>query len=117
MTINDGKYPNKIDLEPKVTLPNGQTAPSDELPLADPSDSNSIETFRKNADETTTEHKPSAYSENKKEQSPSYNNPKPGEQFPFGDREQYNQEFNAQAHTQWNEHKNKTKTNTQNSEV
>ncbi len=108
MTINNGKYPNKKDLEPKVTLHDGRKGPSDELPLADPSDSNSIETFRKNADEKTTEHKPSAYSENKKEQTPSYNNPTLGERFPYGDREKYNREFNQQAHTVWNKHKTKT---------
>ncbi|MBE1555283.1 hypothetical protein [Sporosarcina limicola] len=105
MTIKDGKYPNKKDLEPKVVHPNGEVLPSRELPLADPSDSNSTDVFRKNAHDKTGEHKPSAYSENKKEASSSYNNPKPGERFPYGDQEQYNREFNHQAHNEWNEQK------------
>ena len=45
MTKSDGKYPNKEDLEPKVP----GAASSDELPLADPSDSNTSDIFRKNA--------------------------------------------------------------------
>ncbi|CAM3237326.1 hypothetical protein FITA111629_11605 [Filibacter tadaridae] len=105
MTIKDGKYPNKEDLEPKVAHPNGRMTPTDELPLADPSDSNSTDTFRDNAQDKKGEHKPSAYNENKKNVKPSTNNPKLSGNIPSREREQSNQEFNVQAHSEWNEHK------------
>ena len=61
MTKSDGKYPNKEDLEPKVP----GAASSDELPLADPSDSNTSDIFRKNALEIVGEHSQSAFGANK----------------------------------------------------
>ena len=48
MTVNDGKYPNKKDLEPKVTKKGNQVGPTDELPLSDPADSNFTHEFREN---------------------------------------------------------------------
>lgn len=108
MTIVDGKYPNKKDLEPKVkdTHTDGNKAKRpDELPLADPADSDSTVTFRENAQDHTGEHKPSAYSQNKSP-SQNYHDLTPGEQFPYGDQEEYNRKYNHEAHEQWNEHKN-----------
>ncbi|WP_153733087.1 hypothetical protein [Sporosarcina obsidiansis] len=107
MTIVDGKYPNKKDLEPKVKdeIYGGKKAKrSDELPLADPADSDSTTVFRENAQDRTGEHKPSAYSQNKSP-SQNYHDLKPGEQFPYGDQEEYNRQYNQQAHDEWNEHK------------
>ena len=57
MTKSDGKYPNKEDLEPKVK----GIANSDELPLADPSDSNTSDVFRKNTLVKTGEDEQSAF--------------------------------------------------------
>lgn len=105
MTIKDGKYPNKKDLEPKVLHPGKGMVPTHELPLADPSDSNWTRDFRKNAQDKTGENEPSAYSENKPLASTNYHVPKPGERFPFGDQEEYNHKFNEKAHEKWNEHK------------
>lgn len=99
MTKSDGKYPNKEDLKPKVP---GVTN-SDELPLADPSDSNTSEVFLKNAQEKSGEHKQSAYGANKPDAS--YNSPKPGESFPDGDRNEYNRQFNQLSHDKWNKEK------------
>ncbi|WP_153723369.1 hypothetical protein [Sporosarcina cascadiensis] len=107
MTIIDGKYPNKKDLEPKVkdmSDKNKRVIDPDALPLADPADSDSTAVFRENAQGETGEHKPSAYSQNKSP-SQNYHDLKPGEQFPFGDQEEYNRKFNQEAHGQWNEHK------------
>src|SRR3954453_4506047 len=57
MTKSDGKYPNKEDLEPKVK----GIANSDELPLADPSDSNTSDVFIENTLVKTGEHEQSAF--------------------------------------------------------
>ncbi|WP_432363268.1 hypothetical protein [Sporosarcina sp. UB5] len=65
MTILDGKYPNKQDLEPKIFHPGKGVGPAHELPLADPSDSNYTFEFRKNAQNKTGMDEPSAYSKNK----------------------------------------------------
>lgn len=111
MTIVDGKYPNKRDLTPKVKEMDEQTdavegvVVPDELPLADPADSDSSESFRENAQDDSGEHKPSAYSQNKSP-SQNYHDLTPGEQFPYGDQEEYNREYNTEAHDQWNQHKN-----------
>ncbi|WP_040758648.1 hypothetical protein [Sporosarcina newyorkensis] len=113
MTIVDGKYPNKKDLEPKVKaeIHNGKrVSATDELPLADPADSDSTAVFRENAQDDTGKHRPSAYSQNKSP-SQNYHDLKPGEQFPFGDQEEYNRKYNHEAHNQWNEHKTINKTN------
>ncbi|PID14690.1 hypothetical protein CSV63_11390 [Sporosarcina sp. P34] len=111
MTIVDGKYPNKKDLTPRVEkideekcAVEGVVVP-DELPLADPADSDSSVTFRENAQDETGEHKPSAYSQNKSP-SQNYHDLTPGEKFPYGDQEEYNRKYNHEAHDQWNEHKN-----------
>ena len=62
MTIKNDKYPNKADYEPNIDkhLPNG-----DELPLSDPSESNTTKEFRTNEAKTEGENKPSAFNENK----------------------------------------------------
>ncbi|GEN85127.1 hypothetical protein SLU01_34390 [Sporosarcina luteola] len=65
MTIVDGKYPNKKDLEPKILHPGKGVGPTHELPLADPADSNFTNEFRKNAQDRTGIEDPSAYNENK----------------------------------------------------
>ena len=97
MTKSDGKYPNKEDFEPKVP----GAASSDELPLADPSDSNTSDIFRKNALEIVGEHSQSAFGANKPDAS--YNIPKPGECFPYGDKKEYDRQFNQLSHDKWNE--------------
>ncbi|WP_339252301.1 hypothetical protein NSQ43_01050 [Sporosarcina sp. FSL W8-0480] len=65
MTIIDGKYPNKKDLEPKILHPGKGVGPAYELPLADPADSNFTKEFRKNAQDRIGMDDPSAFSENK----------------------------------------------------
>ncbi|MDN4606214.1 hypothetical protein [Sporosarcina highlanderae] len=65
MTIVDGKYPNKKDLEPKILHPGKGVGPAYELPLADPADSNFTYEFRKNAQDKVGMDGPSAFSENK----------------------------------------------------
>ncbi len=97
MTKSDGKYPNKEDLETKVP---GVTNP-DELPLADPSDSNTSDVFQKNAQEKAGVHIQSAYGANKPDTG--YNSLKPGERFPYGDRKEYERQFNQLSHDKWNE--------------
>ena len=57
------KYPNKADYEPNVDKHGKEDG---ELPLADPSESNETEVFRKNETKKSDENKPSAFSENKK---------------------------------------------------
>ncbi|MDV6379103.1 hypothetical protein ORD22_12845 [Sporosarcina sp. GW1-11] len=105
MTTVDGKYPNKRDLTPKVGIDNERAVVPDELPLADPADSDSTATFRENAQDDTGKHQPSAYSQNKSP-SQNYHDLKPGEEFPYGDQDEYNRKYNHEAHGQWNEHKN-----------
>lgn len=118
MTIVDGKYPNKKDLKPKVEEIDEKTdkvegaAVPDELPLADPADSDHTADFRENAQDETGEHQPSAYSQNRSP-SQNYHDLTPGEQFPYGDQEKYNREYNHEAHDKWNEHKNIKKENDQ----
>ncbi|MBB4822867.1 hypothetical protein HNO89_000085 [Sporosarcina luteola] len=108
MTIKDGTYPNKKDIEPKILFHGKKPTTYDELPLSDPADSNWTKEFRKNAEDKTGKDSPSAYSENKKSGNPNYHVLKPGERFPYGDREKYNREFNHKAHEKWNEHKKKS---------
>lgn len=105
MTNLNGDYPNKKDYEIKVedTAKNQAVRPK-ELPLADPADSDSTTVFRENEQDDTGKHKPSAYSQNKSP-SENYFDLKPGEQFPFGDQDEYNRQYNQEAHNQWNEHK------------
>jgi len=57
------KYPNKADYEPNVDKHSSEDG---ELHLADPSESNETEVFRKNEFKKSDESKPSAFSENKK---------------------------------------------------
>ena len=52
MTIQDGKYPNKKDLEPKVKKKNNKVGPADELPLADPADSNVTHEYHEEEEKT-----------------------------------------------------------------
>ncbi len=94
MTKSDGKYPNKEDFEPKVA----GVGKSDELPLADPSDSNVTEVFRKNEQKKTGENEPSAFATNKVDSG--YDKPKSGERFPLGDED--DREFNQESHDKWN---------------
>lgn len=63
MTKENGKYPNKADYEPNVDKNRKEDG---ELPLSDPSESNATEVFRKNESTKDDEHKPSAFSDNKK---------------------------------------------------
>lgn len=105
MTVVDGKYPNKKDLTPKVEKVNPKTdevekvVDPEALPLADPADSDSSAEFRENAQDETGEHKPSAYSQNKS-QSQNFH-AEDDEEYSYGDRE-----YNDEAHSKWNEHKN-----------
>lgn len=104
MTKSDGKYPNKEDLEPKVK----GVAHSDELPLADPSDSNTSDVFRKNTLKKTGENEQSAYGTYKTDTG--YNKPKSDEQSPFGEenKEDNNKEdnnFDQETHDKWNQEK------------
>lgn len=102
MTKSDGKYPNKEDLEPNVKgMPN-----SDELPLADPSDSNTSHIFRENEQDKTGENKPSAFGTNKVDNPDTgYNKPKSGERFPFGENTKENSNFDQHTHDKWNKEK------------
>ncbi|MDW0114149.1 hypothetical protein QT711_13210 [Sporosarcina saromensis] len=102
MTIKDGKYPNKKDLEPKVLQPGKGMVPTHELPLADPSDSNWTRDFRKNAQDETGKHEPSAYSENKP---PASETVKPKARPQMSDTNEVSHSFNEKTHEQWNEHK------------
>lgn len=99
MTKSDGKYPNKEDLEPKVK----GVANSDELPLADPSDSNTSDVFRKNTLDKTGENEQSAYGTYKTDTG--YNKPRSGEQYPFGEKHQEDNKFDQETHEKWNKEK------------
>ncbi|WP_318614814.1 hypothetical protein [Sporosarcina sp. YIM B06819] len=96
MTKSDGKYPNKEDFEPKVA----GVVNTDELPLADPADSNVTDVFRKNAQGKTGENEPSAFAANKADNG--YDKPKSDEPFPFDDKEEPDREFNQESHDKWN---------------
>lgn len=104
MTIIDGKYPNKKDLEPKILHPGKGVGPAYELPLADPADSNFTNEFRKNAQDTIGRNDPSAFSENK----PFVN------EFKVMDNEESvrateNREFNSETREKWNSQKRNDK--------
>lgn len=102
MTKSDGKYPNKEDLEPNIKgMPN-----SDELPLADPSDSNTSEVFRENEREETGENKPSAFGSNKTNNTnPGLNKPVSDERYPSNEDNKENNNFDQHTHDKWNEEK------------
>ena len=63
MSKKNDKYPNKADYEPNVDKHSKEDG---ELPLADPSESNETEVFRKNESKKADENMPSAFNENKK---------------------------------------------------
>ncbi|WP_039042666.1 hypothetical protein [Sporosarcina sp. ZBG7A] len=88
MTIKDGKYPNKEDLEPKVPKQGKPAGPADELPLSDPADSNFTQEFLENEREKTGEHAPSVFKESEEKSS--------------------ERNHNEKAHTEWNESKRNT---------
>lgn len=96
MTKSDGNYPNKEDFEPKVA----GVGKSDELPLADPSDSNVTDVFRKNEQKKTGEDEPSAFATNKVDSN--YNKPNSEESSPLADKDEYDREFNQESHDKWN---------------
>lgn len=108
MTIKDGKYPNKKDLEPRIPHPIKGAVRPDELPLADPADSDTSDTFHKNALMKKEHTGQSAYGANQPGATSSYSILKPGERFPYGDRDDYMRKFNTAAHEQWNKHKQPT---------
>ncbi|WP_432353894.1 hypothetical protein [Sporosarcina sp. A2] len=85
MTIQDGTYPNKHDLEPKVKKQGKVARPTDELPLSDPADSNFTQEFRENEHDETGEQTPSIFTENEQNTS---------------ERTQ-----NDKAHKEWNDSK------------
>lgn len=85
MTIKDGKYPNKKDLEPKIPKQGKPAGPANELPLSDPADSNFTHEFLENEQDKTGEHDPSIFKENEK---------------PPAERN-----HNDKAHNEWNESK------------
>ncbi|KAA0955822.1 hypothetical protein FQ087_14640 [Sporosarcina sp. ANT_H38] len=99
MTKSDGKYPNKEDLEPKVK----GVANSDELPLADPSDSNTSDVFRKNSLNKTGENEQSAFGTYKTDTG--YNKPKSDEQYSVGEENKEDSKFDQETHDKWNEEK------------
>jgi len=99
MTKSDGKYPNKEDLEPKVK----GVANSDELPLADPSDSNTSDVFRKNTLKKTGENEQSAYGTYKTDTG--YNKPSMDEQYLFEEKNKEDNKFDQETHDKWNKEK------------
>ncbi|WP_252501715.1 hypothetical protein [Sporosarcina sp. Marseille-Q4943] len=106
MTIVDGKYPNKKDLEPKILHPGKGVGPTYELPLADPADSNWTHEFRKNAQDKTGMDNPSAYSENK----PLVNEFQlMDDDSPVKLQSKENREFNSVAREKWNSQKRNDK--------
>lgn len=105
MTIVDGKYPNKKDLEPKILHPGKGVGPANELPLADPADSNWTHEFRKNAQEKAGLDDPSAYSKNK----PFVNEFQVIEDMPERAPSNENREFNSMAREKWNSQKRNDK--------
>ncbi|MCM3709516.1 hypothetical protein [Sporosarcina luteola] len=106
MTIVDGKYPNKKDLEPKILHPGKGIGPTYELPLADPADSNWTHEFRKNAQDRTGIHDPSAYSENK----PLVDEFQlTGNEVPLEMQTDENREFNSMTREKWNSQKRNDK--------
>ncbi len=60
-----GKYPNKLDFLPNVDKHSTEFAQFDELPLADPSESNATKVFRTNEAQKIGENEPSAFGQNK----------------------------------------------------
>jgi len=106
MTIIDGKYPNKKDLEPKILHPGKGVGPAHELPLADPADSNWTIEFRKNAQDKTGIDEPSAYSENK----PLVNEFRVMDSdVPARMRNNETREFNNETREKWNSQKRNDK--------
>lgn len=106
MTIVDGKYPNKKDLEPKILHPGKGVGPTYELPLADPADSNWTNEFRKNAQDKTGIDDPSVYSENK----PLVNEFQVvGKDVPTGVQTNETREFNSETREKWNNQKRNDK--------
>lgn len=103
MTIVDGKYPNKKDLEPKILHPGKGVGPAHELPLADPADSNWTNEFRKNAQDKTGIDDPSAYSENKP-----FVNEFQALEVPLGQTNEA-REFNSETREKWNSQKRNDK--------
>jgi hypothetical protein len=99
MTKSDGKYPNKEDLEPKVK----GAANSDELPLADPSDSNTSDVFRKNTLDKTGENEQSAFGTYKTDTG--YNKPQSDDQSPFEELNKEDSKFDQETHDKWNQEK------------
>ncbi|MDW0118216.1 hypothetical protein QTL97_14885 [Sporosarcina thermotolerans] len=105
MTIVDGKYPNKKDLEPKILHPGKGVGPAYELPLADPADSNFTNEFRKNAQDKIGMDVPSAFSQNK----PLFN------EFQVTDNDVSermpieNREFDSATREKWNSQKRNDK--------
>ncbi|MCM3755919.1 hypothetical protein M3197_00315 [Sporosarcina aquimarina] len=88
MTIKDGNYPNKEDLEPKVPKKGKPAGPANELPLSDPADSNFTHEFLENERDKTGEHAPSIFKESEAKSSERIHNEK--------------------AHAEWNESKRNT---------
>ncbi|REB06038.1 hypothetical protein DVB69_13970 [Sporosarcina sp. BI001-red] len=88
MTIKDGKYPNKEDLEPKVPKQGKPAGPADELPLSDPADSNFTHEYLENEPDKMGEQVPSVFKENEEKIS--------------------ERTHNEKAHTEWNESKRNT---------
>lgn len=106
MTVVDGKYPNKKDLEPKILHPGKGVGPAHELPLADPADSNFTIEFRKNAQDTTGIDDPSAYNENK----PLVNEFQlMGKDMPEDEQTKETREFNSETREKWNSQKRNDK--------
>ncbi|MHA6260481.1 hypothetical protein ACXYMX_11375 [Sporosarcina sp. CAU 1771] len=65
MTIREGKYPNKEDYNLNRTREGIGKVDPDELPLADPSQSDVTNELTYKVTELNGEHRPSAYSDNK----------------------------------------------------
>lgn len=66
MAKRNSKYPNKSDYKPNVDMYMEIGESFGELPLSDPSESNSTKVFRKNESKTEGENEPSAFHQNKK---------------------------------------------------
>lgn len=107
MTITNEKYPNKQDYALKMMHPRKGVIFLEELPLADPSTSNSTDTFVKNARKKVNDDRPSAYGINKTRSEGSPKTVLHSETSTFIDYATNERAFNKTAHDKWNAHKAK----------
>lgn len=107
MTRKNEKYPNKQDYALKMMHPRKGVIFLEELPLADPSTSNSTDIFVKNARKQVNDDQPSAYGINKTRSEGSPKTVLPSGKSTFIDYATNEKAFNKSAHDKWNAHKAK----------